>query len=75
MLLPYFFCKAAASVYPLQCCPVLEVQSLLCILHFSYPGVDWAQVTAGCDAEAKFLDAVDSNFMGQAGKSPKQMQP
>lgn len=42
MLLPYFFCRAATGVYTLQRSPVLEVQSLLCILNSSYAGADWA---------------------------------
>jgi len=37
LLLPYFSCKAAASVYTRQCSAVLEVQSLLASCTLAIP--------------------------------------
>lgn len=67
MLLPCFFCKS-------QHLYTAVLPSAKSLVHPAHPAIPMAYVTAGCDAESKFLDAVVGNFMDQAGQSPQQMQ-
>lgn len=73
MLLPCFFCKSQhlyTAVLP-------STGSTKPFVHPAHPAIPMqAELTLlQDDAETKFLDAADSNFMEQAGQSPEQMQP